>query len=272
MALWRYLASMYEFDEDTRVTRIAEGTYSARISERWSIGHVPNGGYVLAVVASALADALAAPDPLAVTAHFLRPALASDAEIEIELVKLGKSFTTAQARLVQDGSERLRALATYGTLAIGCGPSYVDGAPPDLPALDAAVAERPDALLPEIARRFEQRLDPETLRWMQGERREPAEIRGLVRFADGRPPDAHSLLLFADALPPPAFNVITPGWLPTLELSVHVRARPVPGFLRVLFRTRFLFGGLLEEDGELWDESGTLVALSRQLAAMPRER
>lgn len=261
---------MYEFDEDTRVERVGEGSWHATLTDRWSIGPVPNGGYVLAVASAAIRETLAAPDPLAVTAHFVRPALPGDADVHVELIKTGKTFSTATARVVQDGSERVRVLATWGDLSRGGGPVHVDARPPEVPAPGAPIAERPLDGLPEIARRFDAELAPETMRWTQGERGEHAEIRGRVRFADGRPPDVHSLVLFADALPPPAFAVMSPGWVPTLELGVHVRARPMPGWLSVVFRTRFLFGGLLEEDGEIWDESGTLVALTRQLAAVPR--
>jgi hypothetical protein len=67
------------------------------------------------------------------------------------------------------------------------------------------------------------------------------------------------------------FNLdMPPGWVPTVELTVHVRAVPTPGPLRCVFRTRFVHGGMFEEDGEVWDSSGTLVALSRQLALLPR--
>jgi acyl-CoA thioesterase len=96
-----------------------------------------------------------------------------------------------------------------------------------------------------------------------------AEIRGAVRFRDRRPLDVLSLAAIADSFPPPAFAWIEPTWVPTLELTLHVRARPQGDWLRCSFRTRFLFGGLLEEDGELWDETGRLVALSRQLAMAP---
>jgi acyl-CoA thioesterase len=47
---------------------------------------------------------------------------------------------------------------------------------------------------------------------------------------------------------------------------VHFRGRPAPGWLLCVLRTRFLERGLLEEDGEIWDSSGRIVGLSRQMA------
>jgi len=51
---------------------------------------------------------------------------------------------------------------------------------------------------------------------------------------------------------------------------VTVKVEPVPGWLRCRFTTRFVSGGFLEEDGEIWDGDGRLVAQSRQLALVPR--
>ncbi len=70
-----------------------------------------------------------------------------------------------------------------------------------------------------------------------------------------------------DALPPTAFELgISSGWVPTVELTVHVRCRPAPCPLRVSITTRNLAGGFLEEDAEVWDSADRLVAQSRQLA------
>ena len=55
----------------------------------------------------------------------------------------------------------------------------------------------------------------------------------------------------------------------TVELTVHVRARPAPGWLACRVATRYVTSGYHEEDFEIWDSGGTLVAQSRQLALLP---
>lgn len=260
---------MFELDEDTTVTRGADGSFTTRLSDRWSIGRVANGGYLLAATMSALRQALPSPDPLAVNAHYLRPGAPGEARVEIETIKTGRRFSTAMARLVQNDAEVLRVLATYGDLGAMTGPQMVDGAPPSLPPPPTTPPKRAAGGM-TIRERFDTHFDPATTAFLRGERGEKAEIRGWIRFADGRPHDVHALGLIADAFPPAVFQRLDPGWVPTLELTIHVRARPTSSWLACVFRSRFAQGGLLEEDGEMWDENGTLVAMSRQLALPPR--
>lgn len=52
----------------------------------------------------------------------------------------------------------------------------------------------------------------------------------------------------------------------TIELTVHVRARPRPGWLACRVSTSNVMDGLHEEDFDMWDSDGTLAAQSRQLA------
>jgi acyl-CoA thioesterase len=168
----------------------------------------------------------------------------------------------------------VRILANYGDHSRSQGPTHVEGTPPPLPPPDQTPhaqrrnAPMPNGLVAAIRDRIEWRVAPGTAGWLQGERTGRAEIGGWVRLADQRPNDTHMLPLIADALPPAVFDVAPSGWVPTLELTVQVRARPAPGWLGCWFRTRFLVDGYLEEDGEVWDESGRLVALSRQLARL----
>ena len=90
--------------------------------------------------------------------------------------------------------------------------------------------------------------------------------------SDAQRHDAFGLLQAADVFVPVCFNrsEVPVAWAPTLELTVHVRGIPAPGPLRCRFSSRFIQDGMFEEDGELWDSSGRLVAQSRQLALIPR--
>lgn len=260
------------FDRDSAVTALCDGRYSADISDRWNIQEVPNGGYLMAVAARALRERLPHPDPFTITGHFFNPIAPGPVEIGTEILKSGKTLSYAEARVLQTGAERLRITAAYGDLGARRGFDHGAEGPPSLPAIE-------DCLPAKIPLRFFESVDvaftPDTAGWLRGENSEECVLSGWARFADGREPDVLSLILFADGFPPPIFRKTGPvAWVPTVELTVQVRARPCPGPLRCRFRTRFVTGGFAEEDGEIWDAEGHLVALSRQLETirLPSDR
>lgn len=248
--------------------------YRAAIHDGWDIGGNANGGYVLAVVGRAMAAAMDRP-PLTVTGHYLAPSPPGDCEVIVTTVRPGGRLATCTASLVQDGRELLRTLGTFGTPA-DPGHRYLDGAPPDVPPYEDCPgrASAPSATgmpPPGLMDRLDVRVHPDCLGFATGQPTGRAEMTGWFALAAEEPIDEIGLLLAADAMAPAVFNSGLPvGWVPTVELTVHVRARPAPGPLRCRFVTRFIAGGMLEEDGELWDRSDTLVAQSRQLALTPR--
>jgi hypothetical protein len=173
-----------------------------------------------------------------------------------------------QARFVEDGHADPVAVSAYYLSASRPGPAVLrtevlrrgrrDLAPPDF--MEQA----------SFLNRLDLRLDPSCVGWAVGDPSGRGLLQGWLRMADGREPDPLLMLLAVDALPPVTFDLGMLGWTPTLELSVHVRADPAPGWLAVTHRTRNYAGGLLEEDAEVWDSTGRLVAQSRQLARAPR--
>lgn len=270
------LRPMAEWDEHTRVTPEAEGRFGAELTDGWSVGGGINGGYQLAVVGEAVRAALPeqTPDPLAVSAYYLSPGTAGPASVEVDVRRQGGRTATVAADLVQEGQTRIAVLATFGDLGHAADDVRTTAPPVELPPREECVSNK---LAPEELRkiaplmdRFEMLFDPATAGWAMGAPSGRGELTAWFRLVDDRDPDPISLLMVADALPPVTFDLGLPGWAPTIELTVHVRARPAPGWLRVRHATRNVAGGMFEEDCEVWDAAGRLVAQSRQLARLPR--
>jgi acyl-CoA thioesterase len=266
----RQNAPVSEFDDATFVAD--DGTTA--IAPGWDIGGNANGGYVLAILGRALRDASGQPDPITLTSHFLAPATAGPARAIASVVKAGRRFTTMTGSLYQGDREIVRVIGTFGDLRAG-------GDAVDYDRLDAAELPPPEECVERpvtngnvpvpLTDRVSVLLHPAQAGYRQGRRSGTAQISGWFSFRDGRPVDTLALLLAADAFPPAVFNIDLPsGWVPTVNLTVQVRAHPCAGALRCRFTTRHVASGMFEEDGELWDSSGRLVALSRQLALIAR--
>ena len=249
------------------------GRYSAKIHSGWDIGGNANGGYLMAIAGRAMSEAVGRP-PLSLTAHYLSPGPAGPCEIDVDVVRTGRRLATARATMTVEGKPILELLGTFGEQVPDDGPTFRREEPLDVMPFENCTPMRPAAASggPALMDRLACRLCPEDGGFRRGEPTGDPTMRGWFAFVAEEPVDAIGLLLAADAFPPPIFNSDIPmAWVPTIELTVHVRGNPAPGPLRVAFRCRFIHDGLLDEEGEIWDSAGVLVAQSRQLSLMPRQ-
>ena len=259
-------AVAYQFDDETELDQLGDNRWRTHLTSEWHIGDNPNGGYLLAPLLKAMQSVSGHPDPLSITTHYLRPGTGdADADIEADVVRVGRTIGTVRGRLVQGDKSRIESIAAFTDLAATDAVVDINTPIADIPAPDDCVSRRDleqGVDLP-IMNRLDVRIHPDHA--VAGSGRE-AEITGWIRFADGRPVDAMALALFADAFPPPLFSKVGYiGWVPTIELTVHVRRKPVHGWIRGHFRTSDAAGNRTIEDGWLWDESGALVAVARQV-------
>jgi acyl-CoA thioesterase len=264
---------MSEFSRETAVERVGENLYRGELFEGWLIGAVPNGGYVMAVAGRALRAELPHKDPLTVSAYYLAPTILGPIECRVELLGGGRSTSYAEVKMYQEGQLKVKVTAAYTDLDRLHGETWSSVERPDYPAWETCETLAQKDI--EFRKRAELRLVCGQEVFSERKTDGSGEFRGWLQHSDGSDPDVIALLMFADAIPPPLFTVFGPvGWVPTVELTVQVRAHPAPGPLQARLATRHMTQGVLEVDGEYWDSAGQLVAISRQTAKfrLPKHR
>lgn len=269
----------HEFDVATAVRPGARaGTYDVDIDAGFTVGPKPNGGYLLACIARAADTALtergsAHHHALAATAHYLGAPDPAKAEIEVEVLREGRSASQVRATMSQDGRPCVDVTLTMGNLPeAGTEPVWSSVVPFEVAPRDQCIrvpAEPPgNKFKVSIMERSDLRLDPSVLSFATGKPSGRGELKGWISFGDDRPIDPLALLFFLDALPPATFEISLSGWVPTLSLTTYLRAVPAPGPLQVRMVAQQVSGGRVDEVCELWDSTGTLVGQATQLAAI----
>jgi hypothetical protein len=123
------------------------GVYDIDLSAGWTIISAVNGGYLLAVLGRALADALPHNDPFTISAHYLTASQPGPAVIRTDIVRTGRTLSTGQASLFQyddEGREveRIRVLASYGDLDTLPDDVRTTARPPVFPPMDQCFGPR----------------------------------------------------------------------------------------------------------------------------------
>ena len=263
---------MGRFSEASAVTPVGEGRFAVDIHPSWTIGGKPNGGYLLATLGRAAASVAPHPHPIAASTHYLRAPDPGPAVVEVEVLRAGRGASQARARLLQADTLCLEGLITLGTLDAQSTPHW-SGAVPDAGADPFEQCVRvpstsPSGLPVPMMDEVDLRISPGTLGFAAGQPSGAGELRGWLALLDGEAFDPVSLLYAVDSFPPATFEVELTGWVPTLELTVYVRALPAPGPLRVLHRAHLIDAQRVDEVCWVWDSTGRVVAHGTQLAAI----
>lgn len=269
---------MGDFGEATTVRRTRDGRYAAELDAGYGFeeAEVLNGGYLMAVLARAALDASGRPHPISTAASFLRVARPGPAEVHVEPRKSGRTAEVARVTLVQQDVPVVEALITTATLDGDARPVYSAG-PAELPPLEQCATfkqsgEAGDSFVGQVDMWY----DPATMGWLDGRPSGTPEMRCHFRLRESGgaryEPDGVLLALAVDALPPVVLNTGAYGWSPTVDLTWHMRAVPAPGWLALYARGRLVSDGWFDEEVEVWDSAGKLVAQSRQIARAGRPR
>lgn len=257
---------MHLFDHDILFKPGEPLSFCGHITNNWSVNGIPDGGYLMAIFAKAMMQHSKMKSTPIITANFLNRCEPGDAKILIEQMSTSRQFNRFQGSLRQKGKERIRAFGTFSDENKECLLESYEASCPEIAKLEKCLP------VPEIPNytlfsQLDIRLDPVCTGWLSGKLSAKSEIKGYIKFKNRRPFDVPSILLIADSFPPAVLSSQgMVAWVPTIESSVNIRKIPTTAWLKGSFRTRFITCGLLEEDGEIWDQEDELIAISRQIA------
>ncbi len=256
------------FADATAVTGLGGGRWQGGIAREWFGPPGPNGGFIAALMLRAIREQIGDPSrlPRSLTLHYLRPSREGAAEVEVTVERAGGSASVCSARLVQDGQAVTLALCVLST---DYEPAMSwDPEPPPAPQPEEIEELGMGPGAPPLFEQLETRPVWGAMPFTGGDE---AITGGWLRSRGDGEMSAELVALYTDAWWPAPFGVMTTfAPAPTLELTIHFRAKPDPDdtLALVRFRAEASIDGLFDEQGEVWDRKGRLLAQSRQLALL----
>ncbi|MFC0316314.1 thioesterase family protein [Gordonia phosphorivorans] len=267
--------------------------YRGAVSSVFTIGPKVHGGTLQMMSAAAARDALyrlsdqappAGTSAIAVASDFLAAPDPAEVELAVRLAKRGRTVSLAQVQVRQGDRVMVDSSVTLGQPDDGdpyhSGDTVLEDLPPAPTPDGVAIDDSPLGEVMHLAPAMDLVLDPHWFPVLRGEQGAP-QIRGWTRPKDrAAQPSTMTVdfpVLVCDVSPPVVMNLGLFGWAPTVQLTTYLRRVPHSGpdgtgWLRFAATTTEVGRGMFSEDHTVVDETGALVAQSRQLALIPSAR
>jgi acyl-CoA thioesterase len=264
-----------QFQAALDLTKVSDTVFSFTPNPKYFVGNTPHGGYLLALMNKAMTEVLPHPSAINSNIYYLDRTEPEPAELHIEILRTSRGSSMGQVKLIQNN----KITCLYSSLCSDF--QYMkghSGLETPMPEIINSVEQDDFKVMnyenfklgstPSFIQQLNMSVHPDHAWWDREISTDAAEARCSAYLElQGGVADTFILSYLADILPPVVQNKYGPlGWVPTLTLTCNIRQLPKTNLLFIDGIAKDISNGYFEQDCNIWDMSGNLVATSRQLA------
>ena len=264
------------FQNALKLENIEDNKFIVNPDTNYFVGSTPHGGYLMAVMHKALANVLPHSTAITSSVQYLDRIDAKPFQLEVEVFKTGRGSSSGIVKLKQDDKICTTFTGTCSDFEFMKGYDDLQKPLPNI-FLDKDRCEYvkmnydkiSKGFTPAFIQQLECSIHPDHAWWNRKADEDntdnEARCSAFLEMKGGRP-DQFCLSFYSDILPPVVCNKYGPlGWIPTITLTTHIRQLPSTNELYADFKATDINKGYFEQDCNIWDLNGNLVASSRQL-------
>ena len=264
-----------QFQAALDLTKVSDTVFSFTPDPKYFVGNTPHGGYLLALMNKAMTEVLPHPSAINSNIYYLDRTEPEPAELHVEVVRRSKGSSMGQVKLIQNNKITCLYSSICSDFQYMKGHSGLETPMPEIinsvQQDDFKVMNYENFKLgstPSFIQQLNMSVHPDHAWWDREISTDAAEARCSAYLElQGGVADTFILSYLADILPPVVQNKYGPlGWVPTLTLTCNIRQLPKTNLLFIDGIAKDISNGYFEQDCNIWDMSGNLVATSRQLA------
>jgi acyl-CoA thioesterase len=241
--------------------------HAANFSEQWSQGRSAFGGIAAAFATTAMRKILGSPQQIrSLMVSFVAPLPPGEFIVEPQIIRQGRNVTQASANVISNGQICLQALAAFGNSREGLIVPANEGFNPT-PREQGISFESQVKRMPSFLKFFEGS-------WVDGGRPFAGKLsRKLNMWVRHRADLSHfpteEIVTLADIPPPVILTQFDTPPVPSASLSWSLEFVEAPESIEtewfyLEFTLEAAANGYTQQSGKIFDESGRLVALTRQ--------
>ena len=264
------------FQEALKLENIEDNKFIVNPDINYFVGNTPHGGYLMALMHKALTNVLPHSTAISSSVQYLDRIDAKPFELEVNVFKTSRGSSSGIVKLKQDNKicttftgtcSDFEFMKGYDDLQKPLPKIFNDSDKKDYVKMNYDKISK--GFTPAFIQQLECLIHPDHAWWnreaKQNNQDNEARCSAFLEMEGGKP-DQFCLSFYSDILPPVVSNKYGPlGWIPTITLTTHIRQLPTTSEVYADFKASDINKGYFEQDCNIWDLDGNLVASSRQL-------